>query len=240
MSAGKFCWFDLMTTDVAAARAFYVALFDWDVRDHSGEYCMIHDRAGRALGGMMAASPGVPSSWLPYVTVDDIGGALAKVTELGGRVYMRHTAPEVGEFAIYADVQGAVIAALQPSRPLDPYPREKGESHICWSELHTSAPAAALVFYTGVFGWKSEAWGADYFMIGDEHAGGIMAGRPGVPPHWLIYVNSTDTDATAASVVRLGGRIVAPPQDLTGVGRFAVFADPTGGVFAVMQSVRRD
>jgi hypothetical protein len=240
MSTGKFCWFDLMSTDVATARAFYTSLFGWDVREHNPEYAMVHDRHGRMMGGMMAAQPGRPSAWLGYVTTDDITGTVNRIRELGGTVFMEHTAPGVGRFAIFADPQGAVISAIQLEREDNPYPREKAENHISWSDLMTSDPPAALAFYQGVFGWASESWGGDYFLIGDEHAGGITNVHGGAPPHWMIYVNTQDTDATAARVTELGGRVLLPPRDMGEVGRFAVFGDPTGAVFAVMQTPPRD
>jgi len=40
-------------------------------------------------------------------------------------------------------------------------------------------------------------------------------------------------DATAAKVESLGGRTYVPPTAIEGMGRFAVFADPQGAVFAV-------
>ena len=47
------------------------------------------------------------------------------------------------------------------------------------------------------------------------------------------------TDATVARVAELGGRLLVPARALENVGRFAVFADPTGAVFAVMQNAPR-
>ena len=83
MSQGDFCWFDLMSTDVPAARVFYTALFGWSVTSHNPEYAMIQDRHGRTLGGMMAAAPGMPSAGLAYVTVDDLDDTLRKVKDAG-------------------------------------------------------------------------------------------------------------------------------------------------------------
>lgn len=245
MSTGKFCWFDLMSTDVATATAFYEALFGWKIDDHNAGYGMIHDRNGKGLGGIMAAQPGMPSAWLAYVTTDDVDATAAKVTELGGTIFVRNTAAGVGEFLIYADRQGAVLSAFRfddqyRGENAGPYPREKGEAHICWAELHTNDPADALAFHQGVYGWKGETWGGDYILIGDEHAGGITRLRSEAPPHWLIYVNTPNTDATVARVKELGGHCVAGPMDIPNVGRFAVFMDPTNAVFAVMQNVARE
>lgn len=238
MSTGRFVWFDLMSTDVAAARGFYTALFGWRFDEHNPAYAMIDDGEGKRLGGLMGANPGQPSAWLAYVTTDTIDETVAAIRAAGGKVWMQHEAAGVGKFAIFSDPQGAALATIQLATDDGSYPREKAKNHICWSELHTADPAAALAFHQAVFGWKSEAWGPEYFLVGDEHAGGITRGQPGAPAHWLIYVNTRDADATAARVEELGGRVVVPPQQMGEVGRFAVFADPTGAVFAVMQSAR--
>ena len=43
----------------------------------------------------------------------------------------------------------------------------------------------------------------------------------------------TDTDAAAAKVTELGGRVVQPPSD-TPYGRIGVVADSDGAVFSVI------
>lgn len=239
MSTGRFCWFDLMTTDADVSRAFYGELFGWQFRAHGGDYHMVVDRNGRRMGGTLAAPPGQPSAWMPYLTTDDLEATVARVRADGGRVFLQHVAEGIGPFAIFADRQGAALGTIQLGGEEPPYPREKGEHHITWSELHTPDPADAIAFHTALFAWSTESWGPDYTLIGDEHAGGITRGRPGEPAHWLIYVNTPDTDATARRVVALGGRVLLEPQQMGDVGRFAVFADPTGAVFAVMQSAPR-
>lgn len=239
MSKGSFCWFDLMTTDVARARAFYVALFGWDVRDHADVYAMIHDRDGRSIGGMMAAQPGTPSAWLPYVTTDDVAATAARVRDLGGRTFVEHEAEGVGRFVIFADPQGAVTAAIQLDRDFGPYPRDKGRNHLGWAELHTPDPAAAAAFYADLFGWTFEAYGPDYWMLTTEHTGGIARQREeGTPPHWLVYANVASIGATAAEVGALGGSVMVPPTPMPPTGTFAVFADPTGAVLAAIETSR--
>jgi predicted enzyme related to lactoylglutathione lyase len=56
----------------------------------------------------------------------------------------------------------------------------------------------------------------------------------GIPPHWNVYFNVADVDATAQQVDTLGGKTVAPPFDVPGVGRLGVFTDPQGGMFCLM------
>ena len=66
-------------------------------------------------GGMMQHPvPGAPSSWLPYVLVDDINAANAKAKSLGAKI-MKDTqeVPNMGWFSIIIDPTGAVLGLWQ-------------------------------------------------------------------------------------------------------------------------------
>jgi predicted enzyme related to lactoylglutathione lyase len=113
----------------------------------------------------------------------------------------------------------------------------------CWNELVTPDLAKALAFYAEVIGLgsqKSEMLGADYTTItnvaGDVVGGAIPPMMDGIPPHWNVYFNVVDADATAAQVEALGGKTVAPNFDVEGVGRMGYFADPHGAMFAILQN----
>ncbi len=56
----------------------------------------------------------------------------------------------------------------------------------------------------------------------------------GTPPHWNVYFNVEDVDASVAKVEELGGTTVVPAIDVPGVGRMAMVADPQGAMFWVM------
>jgi predicted enzyme related to lactoylglutathione lyase len=113
-----------------------------------------------------------------------------------------------------------------------------------WNELMTSDPQAALRFYTALFGWTVQTMpmpGGDYHVVkvGDASVGGVMAMAAevqagGVPPYWGTYVTVADVDATARQAVALGGKVVHGPQDIPGVGRFAVLIDPQGAALSVI------
>lgn len=49
------------------------------------------------------------------------------------------------------------------------------------------------------------------------------------------YIGVEDVDAYAARVKESGGSILRPPDDIPGVGRFAVLADPDGAVFMLFK-----
>src|SRR3712207_1299795 len=112
-----------------------------------------------------------------------------------------------------------------------------------WYELLTSDVEAAARFYGAVIGWQASTceWadnGYKLFGIGGTDVAGLMpipADAAGMHPAWLGYVGVENVDAMAAGIVQAGGAQHMPPTDIPGVGRFAMMADPQGGVFYVMR-----
>lgn len=109
-----------------------------------------------------------------------------------------------------------------------------------WNELVTQDVARSKKFYTGLFGWKTQAFGkgADYtlFKQGKDMVGGLMkCPRPGLPSHWLAYVTVADVDKTAKKAEKLGAKIVMPPFDVPTVGRIAVLIDPQGAAIGIFK-----
>jgi len=112
-----------------------------------------------------------------------------------------------------------------------------------WFELMTSDVAGAKKFYKSLFGWKTAQMnmpGMKYTTIsvdGNEVAG-MMAMPPAAkkspPPQWGAYITVDDVDATAKKAVKLGGKVLVPPQDIPGVGRFSVLQDPQGAMISVI------
>jgi uncharacterized protein len=108
-----------------------------------------------------------------------------------------------------------------------------------WRELMTDDVEGARRFYGELLGWswKGEDMGTGhmYWLAskGDRQVGGLMAKPPGVtmPSAWGSYVLVDDVDAAAARGTAAGARLLKPPTDIPGVGRFAFLADPWGAVF---------
>jgi predicted enzyme related to lactoylglutathione lyase len=119
-----------------------------------------------------------------------------------------------------------------------------------WYELITTDPAGAKTFYGDVVGWKPQGMpmpGGEYTVLQADGngVGGVMDIPPeakamGVPPNWTGYIAVDDTDAAAEKVKTLGGSVMRPPQDIPGIGRFAIVADPQGAVFAIMTPLPMD
>ena len=119
--AHPFVHVELHTNDLAKAKQFYSSLFGWTLNDvpmpAGGSYTMI-DLGGGTGGGMMAnPSPGVPSHWMAYVLVDDIGASTKRAKELGAKVLMDVT--EVSSFgwmSVITDPTGATLAMWKPKQ----------------------------------------------------------------------------------------------------------------------------
>jgi uncharacterized protein len=114
-----------------------------------------------------------------------------------------------------------------------------------WHELLTTNPQAAVKFYTQVIGWTTQSWehNPSYTLWVTDRGpvGGVMEQPPeakavGAPPSWLAYIGAPDLEATVNSAVRLGAKVLKPPTEIPGAGRFAVLADPQGAVFAAYTS----
>jgi uncharacterized protein len=102
-------------------------------------------------------------------------------------------------------------------------------------------------FYSDLFSWKIEKLGGmEYYSITTvpmDEKGNLL--RPGVngglykreqpmqQPVNYIYVESVDE--YAKKVTALGGKIVVPKMEVTGMGWFALAQDPEGNTFGIFE-----
>ncbi|HEX3496245.1 MAG TPA: VOC family protein [Methylocella sp.] len=115
------------------------------------------------------------------------------------------------------------------------------QGKFVWYDLMTSDIKAAESFYRRVIGWDAKDSGlADrsytLLSVGPAMVGGLMpipeaARANGARPVWTGYIGVDDVDAYAARVKAAGGAVHRAPEDIPGVGRFAVVADPHGAIF---------
>jgi uncharacterized protein len=116
-------------------------------------------------------------------------------------------------------------------------------SAFVWYDLMTPDMKASSDFYSHVVGWSvadSGMPGMNYSMLKTDGAdvGGLMPmppGLEGMPPMWNGYVYVDDVDASARKAAKLGGQVFQEPQDIPGVGRFAVLTDPSRASFLIFK-----
>ena len=108
--ANPFVHVELMTTDVAKAKAFYTGLFDWKLEDIPDmDYTLIKVGEGTGGGMMKTVDPDSPSCWLAYVLVDDAAVATDKARSLGAGSARR--SPRSPASA------GSASSPIQPEQP---------------------------------------------------------------------------------------------------------------------------
>src|SRR5260370_13877764 len=122
---GRFTWYELMTTDVAAAKAFYAEVVGWGTQDASTpELAYTLFTTGRAsVSGLMdlpeeARKMGATPRWMGYVGVDDVDVTADRIKRLGGAVYVPPTSTNIRRISVVADPQTATLALIEgPKKP---------------------------------------------------------------------------------------------------------------------------
>lgn len=248
--ATNFFWYELMTTDVPAAEAFYKAVVGWSSEPFpmDGPPYIVVKVGERGVGGIMeipaeAKAMGAGPGWLGYIRAADTDAATESVGRSGGAVQRPpEDIPNVGRFSVVADPQGGTFMFLAPMGPDQPPVDPATPGHIGWHELYTSDWPAALAFYSGQFGWAKgdsfemgEMGTYQLFTIGGQPVGGMMnKPDPSMPTGWLFYFNVTDIDAGAGRITDNGGSITMGPTQVPG-GQWIVMAtDPQGAAFALL------
>jgi predicted enzyme related to lactoylglutathione lyase len=117
-AAGHFCWNELAAKDADAAVSFYTKLagFTDDKMEMPGMgFYHVLKSGGESRAGIMAAMPGQPHSWLPYVQVASADQTAEKAKKLGATIVVPPTQiPNVGRFSVFVDGQGYGTGILQP------------------------------------------------------------------------------------------------------------------------------
>lgn len=257
--SGSFIWYELLTTDIAAAADFYETVAGLKIGREATpgpmDYRMIETPAGRHVGGAMQLTPdmrsgGALSGWFGYVSVPDVDAAVARAREAGAAIHMPPTdIPNAGRIAMIADPQGAPLYLMTPAPPpgaedvdslcYDP----QAEGHVAWNELHARDQAAAFDFYAAQFGWEKgdvlemgPMGSYQMFRLGggDSAIGGMMT-SPDMPhPIWLYYFNVPDIDAAHAQVIASGGTVNYGPGAIPGGAFIVQGTDPQGAMFALV------
>ena len=245
MSANTFVWYELVTSDIDAALAFYGKVLGWTAQDFpggEGRYVIV-SAAGKGVGGVMALPDGMRHPfWMGYVGVENADAAVTKLEGAGAKIHRRMEIPEVGRIALVADRQGAGFAIIQGAsdRPSEAFSQHM-PGHGNWHELHTTDWEDAFDFYAGQFGWTKndaipmgEMGTYQLINIGDTRAG-AMFNDPNMPqPMWLYYFGTPDIDAAVDLVNGNGGKILFGPQEVPGGAFIVNVSDPHGAMFALV------
>ena len=254
---GSFIWYELITGDPAAAKAFYDSVVGWQIAPNPVapglEYRMIVRSDGGNAGGVMTldsamTAHGARPGWLGYVGVEDVDAIVAKANVAGATVLMPPwDQPGVGRLAMIADPQGNPLYLMKPIPPegdpevaSDVFARDT-EQHVSWNELSTADPVAARAFYGEMFGWTSDEFMAmgelgEYRFLTHHGTtfGAICGVMPGGSAAWRYYIRVPSIAAAVEAVKAGGGMVTVGPHEVPGGDHIIIGTDPQGAEFALV------
>jgi len=246
---GRPVWYELMTTDMKAAEAFYKAVVGWTTEPFPGAgqpYTALNRSGNVGVGGILnrPADVKAPPFWAMYIAVPRLEDAVSQITRLGGKTHTDVIAiPDVGRMRLMMDPQGAAFYIIEPARSEQ---RPEGAPEIgdaSWRELMTTDLASAMKFYQEVFGCqpgKAMDMGPmgtyQIFNRPQGEIGGMMNKPPQMahaPANWQIYFRVPDVDAAAERIKAQGGTILNGPMDVPDGDRIVNAMDPQGAAFGL-------
>src|SRR5580704_15411072 len=242
---GRFVWFDYVVPDIKKAQGFYGELFNWSTQDvpmPDGAYSMIAAN-GKTMAGYLATPPGAPKTghWLPHLQVESAAATCTQIKNAGGKVRMEPKQyGDHGTMAVVADPLDGTFCLWQPGAQhvgTGEWAHQAGA--FCWVELQTQSPAKSLAFYKTIGGFTEQHNDAmpDYTVLTSDGQmrGGVNKPPMQAPQAWVPYVQVANCDASLTKATKLGARVLVPAMEAKGVGRFAIFSDPQGGVLGILQ-----
>ncbi len=261
LKKGAFSWSELMTRDPSGSIRFYTDLLGWEIVEcpMGDEPYYVVQVDGEGVAGIMRMPaeipPEVPTHWSTYITVEDVDALAASVPGNGGTVVEPpKDIPDVGRFCVVQDPGGATVCFISYiEEPSGDPPFEGVHGSVVWSEQQSHDPAARADFLRALVGFdlrRHTVDGRTYYVLPLDGSSGDLA-EPLQPNHcgpadadswigpqdpecWLTFVQVDDVDGLADKVVPLGGTVVVPPTDITGIGRYCTIKDPQGASISLI------
>lgn len=242
-----FAWYELLTTDMGAANAFYGSVIGWATQ-HAATTQFAYDvftMGEIEVGGLMelpsdARKKGAKPRWVGYVAVPNVDVTVDRLKRLGGAVFVPPTDSNIGRISVVTDPQTATLALVEGLRKGDGCVEPAALGRVGWHELLASESSRAFAFYHELFGWTQvddEGGGTEayrLFAAGGQTLGGIFTKLPLVPvPFWLYYFNVGDLGAALEKVKEGRGHLVQGPLEMPDGSWIARCVDPQGAMFAL-------
>lgn len=249
---GRFFWYDLMTSDIAAAAKFYGDVVGWQTQGSGSPGYTLFATHGMGMAGLMtvpedAARMGARPAWMGYIHVEDVDAMARDIVAADGHLHKGPVTVEgVIRWAVVSDPQGGAFMIATPL-PTDtpPRPAPGTPGTFGWHELYADEWQAAFAFYEKLFGWTrgdnfdmGPMGSYQLFLAGgSEPIGGMMTKPPMIPrPFWGYYINVPSVTAAIGKIEAGGGKVVHGPTEVPG-GQWIVQAvDPQGAHFALVSA----
>lgn len=251
---GSFIWYELLTADPKAAKAFYDDVVGWNIDAESApggmDYRMIVAPDGN-VGGVMGLNAdmiagGAKAVWLGYFGVDDVDATVAAIVADGGQVHLpAFDIPNVGRLAMVTDPQGVPFYVMRGASPESSNAYQRmGIGHVSWNELMTPDDKAAIAFYEKQLnlttaGSMPMGEMGDYTFLANteskgEAIGAVMRVPPGKNPGWDFYFRVPEISSAKARVEAGGGVVRMGPMQVPGGEWVINCTDPEGVIFGLV------
>lgn len=253
---GSWIWYELVTPDAVASKAFYEAVIGWTITPGSpetGGYGFIANADGGMTGGLLTLTTdmtnhGAQPCWLGYIGVDDADATVKAIEAGGGACHMPpHDVPMAGRIAMVADCCGAPFYVMTPAPPpgggeSTAFSAEKRDGRCGWNELMAGNAENAARFYTGLFGWSLPDamdmgdFGKYQFIAHDGVTmGAIMNKMAETPrPMWNHYFWVPSIPTAKAAIEGNGGQVINGPMEVPGGDWIVQGIDPQGAMFSLV------
>jgi uncharacterized protein len=245
---GYFAWYELMTTDVAAAATFYRNVVSWGTREASSSNLpyMLFTADEVPTAGLIELPEegrklGATPRWTGYIGVRDVNVAADRIKRRGGAVYVPPTDTNIGRISVVADTHAATFGVIERTQAAPQQAANSGKpGRIGWQELFATDLAKEVAFYCELFGWQKADTDnhltAAYVSLsaGGQVIGGAFKNpTENAPPFWLFYFNVDDLDGAAERVRAGGGQASLNDEELPGGLWIAHCVDPHGAAFSL-------
>lgn len=120
---------------------------------------------------------------------------------------------------------------------------------ITWTDLTVVDAEKIKNFYSEVVGWNPaplDMGGYSDFNMNAPSSGKTVAGicharggNANLPAQWLLYIMVEDLDNSIARCIKLGGKVIAGPENMGSHGRYCVIQDPAGAVAALHMPMKK-
>jgi predicted enzyme related to lactoylglutathione lyase len=116
--AGKIVHLELPSRDFERSAAFYGKLFGWHTDGAQSGGHLLFEIPGEVQGSWIREALAQAPGPVPFVAVDDIDETLVEAERQGGRILVRRLSlGGRGQFGLFADLDGNVIAVLADRAP---------------------------------------------------------------------------------------------------------------------------
>jgi predicted enzyme related to lactoylglutathione lyase len=245
---GKFLWFELVSGDVETAKQFYGRLFGWEFRKVGPtqiQYHLISNR-GTRIGGIVY-DPDMQASakaaqWIGFISIADPDRLATFVISEGGEVVIPPgRVGDLGRYLVFKDPQGALLGGLKSFSGAPPDELPLPGAWI-WMELWATDPPKAAEFYKELAGYRvfqdTGSEQPDHYILvssGVARATVIPILDDELSPFWLPYVRVENLSQALDRAKQAGGTLLIKPEPDIIEGKIAILADPTGGMFALLE-----